>query len=93
MSGWNVIHTALDTPDEGYSYPIALPDSFYYYGSYYDTIYVSINGYVSFIEPDNFYVSNRPLPTQLSPKGMLAVFWDDLSIIGEMESHTAGISE
>ena len=58
--------------------PISLPFTFRFYGTDYDTIYISSNGFLSFdsfADPYqiNVELSSAPLNTMIAP------FWDDLS--------------
>jgi hypothetical protein len=65
--------------DEGF-HPLPLPFTFTFYGIAYDTVSVSMNGYVSFGAPvasTESYVNDCPLD-ETPPDAMIASFWDDL---------------
>lgn len=57
---------------------ISLPWEFQYYGTSYDAVTVSSNGWISFLPEDLAYFRNWPIPSPLGPKGLVAGYWDDL---------------
>jgi hypothetical protein len=65
------------TTDDDTSTPIALGFSFPFYGSFFDSIRVCSNGWLSFTSSSTAY-SNQPLPNAGAPENLLAPFWDDL---------------
>ena len=66
--------------DDTVSGGIPLPFSFYFYGTQYNTIYISSNGWASFINPGSeSYPDNGPIPGTSGQDAMLAPFWDDLA--------------
>ncbi len=64
--------------DDNYVY-VSLPFGFEFYGSYYYTIYICTNGFVSFTPSTDY--SNDDFP-QSSPALMIAPYWDDLDVSG-----------
>ena len=61
--------------------PIALPFTFTFYGVYFNSIYISSNGWVSFSAPGGPFPGNTTIPSGAGPDSMIAVFWDDLSAL------------
>jgi len=57
---------------------VSLPWDFQYYGTSYDAVTVSSNGWISFLPEDLAYFRNWPIPSPLGPKGLAAGYWDDL---------------
>jgi len=58
---------------------LSLPFNFPFYNNTFSTVYVSSNGWLSFVNPAPFQYSNIPFPTELSEYYyMIAPFWDDL---------------
>jgi len=79
--------TAIGTPvgfpayqDDGNVGPIPLGFSFPFYGSFFDQVYVSSNGWLSFTNSTLRTFTNQPLPNSGStvPENLLAVWWDDM---------------
>jgi hypothetical protein len=77
--------------DEGF-YEVPLPFSFTFYKAAYTHVYVSINGYLSFIRGTSFYF-NTALPTR-SITGAVFAFWDDLFVdsTGSVRTQLLGTS-
>ena len=44
---------------------------------------ISSNGWVSFVPCNIDYFWNMSIPSFMSPKAMLAPFWDDLEVVGQ----------
>ncbi len=66
--------------DDGISGPYELPFTFLYYGEELSELYVSTNGFLTFLEfdPDADYNwRNYALPSSQAPGAILAVWWDD----------------
>src|SRR6185436_6959764 len=65
---------------------------FPFYGSYYDTLFVYTNGYVSFHQNEPLY-SSQPLPSTIGAPSMIAAFWDDLDFgsVGHVYAYNDGI--
>ncbi len=63
--------------DMVWSRPIGF--DFVYRGSTYSTVYVSVNGYLSFTNSGHDYV-NTTIPNPAGPPNMIAPLWDDLMI-------------
>jgi hypothetical protein len=62
------------------NYPLALPFPFVLYGVTYDSITISVNGFVGFGAPvtaAESYENDCPIDAT-TPDAMIAVFWDDL---------------
>ncbi len=71
--------------DEGTS--LALPFEFPFYGTYYDTVYVSTNGYLTFDSADITDYSNDDIPSSNYPNSIVCGLWEDLSPIGDGAVH------
>jgi hypothetical protein len=56
---------------------IELPFAFRFYGTEYNEIKVSTNGYLTF-DDDAVDYSNDPIPFNIAPNDFIAPFWDDL---------------
>ncbi|MFX1254100.1 MAG: S8 family serine peptidase, partial [Promethearchaeota archaeon] len=56
---------------------VALPFSFYFYDTYFSTVYVSSNGWLSFNDTDPYEFVNPSFPTPDYPYAV-APFWEDL---------------
>ncbi len=67
-------HTTID----GSTKIIPLPFQFNYFGSYYDHISVSTEGYISMETMPLVFHRNRNIPSGIGPAGMIAPFWDNL---------------
>ncbi len=61
-----------------YTSTVELPFQFKYYGSYYDEIRISTDGWIAFGGGDQVQSYNFPLPHFDSVNCMVAPFWDDL---------------
>lgn len=61
--------------------PVQLPFQFRFYGSNYDTIYISTNGFISF-QPitSSFFWNDTLLPATNEPNAIIAPFWDDMDL-------------
>lgn len=66
------------TGDDATTAPIALGFNVSLYGTFFDSIRVCTNGWISFTSAATSY-SNQPLPNSGAPENLLAPFWDDLS--------------
>ncbi|MBD3169966.1 MAG: T9SS type A sorting domain-containing protein [candidate division Zixibacteria bacterium] len=62
--------------DDNYAGPFYIGFPFRFYGEYYDSFYVSSNGYISLgipsSEPENYF-----LPNPEAPPNIIAPYWDD----------------
>ena len=77
---WTVI-TAAWADDQ--VYPVTLSFPFTFYGVTTSTVWVSSNGWISFVNPvGNSSAINWPMPTSGAPDGTFAFFWDDLASSG-----------
>ena len=54
-----------------------------YHGEQYDQMTISSNGWVSLVPCGIDYFWNMSIPSFMSPKAMLAPFWDDLEVVGQ----------
>src|SRR4029079_14849382 len=65
--------------DDGFA-PVSLPFPFSLYGQPLTTLYVSSNGFISSgsAEADGYF--NVTIPTAAVPNGLIAPFWDDLTL-------------
>jgi hypothetical protein len=61
---------------------INLPFSFKFYGTEYDIVDISTNGFLSFTESEQNTFRNWPVPGPKGPSPMVAAFWDDLYTTG-----------
>lgn len=66
------------TTDDDTSAPIALGFSVPFYGTTFNSMRVSSNGWLSFTSSSTAY-SNQPLPNAGAPENLIAPFWDDLN--------------
>ncbi len=66
------------TADDATSPPVALGFSVPFYGTFFDSIRVCTNGWLSFTSTATSY-SNQPLPNSGAPENFVAPLWDDLS--------------
>jgi subtilisin family serine protease len=66
------------TTDDSTSAPIALGFNFPQYGTFFDSIRVCTNGWLSFTSSATAY-ANQPLPNSGAPENFVAPFWDDLN--------------
>lgn len=58
---------------------VSLPFPFIFYGQYYDTAYISTNGYLNFLEPNSSFI-NVSIPDPAPPNAAIYVMWDDLVV-------------
>ncbi len=63
--------------DDQTTAPIALGFNFPFYGTFFDSIRVCTNGWISFTSGSTAF-SNQPLPNSGAPENLIAPFWDDL---------------
>jgi len=77
-STWTAVST-YDAKDEGYSGPYNLGFTFNFYGVDYTQVYITSNGYLTFVAPNSTYTfTNAAIPTGAYPGSLIAAFWDDL---------------
>ena len=57
---------------------VDLPFTFKFYGIEYNSISISSNGWISFVDCDESYFNNHYIPAALGPKALVAGYWDDL---------------
>lgn len=72
---------ALTLSDDSFDGPIDIGFEFVHYENFYNDLYVSSNGYITFGQGYSS-LSNGPIPTpgnDWSPDDMIAMFWDDLN--------------
>ena len=65
------------TGDDSTSPAIPLGFSFPFYGTFFNSIRVASNGFLSFTSTSTAY-QNQPLPNSGAPDNLVAPFWDDL---------------
>jgi subtilisin family serine protease len=65
------------TGDDSTSPAIALGFDFPFYGTFFNSVRVSSNGFLSFTSSSTAY-QNQPLPNSGAPDNLVAPFWDDL---------------
>ncbi len=76
------------TGDDEYR-QIGLPFVTTFYGARYNSVWVSTNGYVSFVDPQDSYYANDALPSAALPNASLYPFWDDLYVDAQSSMRTA----
>ena len=74
----NEIEFGVNGQDDGLR-TVELPFSFPLYGETYDEVTVSTNGLIVFGARGGD-ATNRPIPSETAPNGLIAPFWDDLII-------------
>jgi len=57
---------------------VELGFTFPFYEEEYTAVYISSNGFLSFVSDTSACCSGRPIPTAGSPNGYIAFRWDDL---------------
>ena len=67
--------------DDQTSAAIPLGFNFSFYGTTFDSVRVSTNGWLSFTSSATSY-SNQALPNSAAPENLIAAFWDDLHFRG-----------
>ncbi len=70
------VGTGLSMGDETVQ-EVSLPFTFKYYGSSYNTVYISSNGWMSLIQPSGAHYTNDQIPNANDPHGVIAPLWDD----------------
>ncbi len=77
-------NTGIYDPGENYDDigDVELPFIFNFYGEQYNHIWISSNGWISFLETNMSTFRNWHLPGPLGPRAMIAAFWDDLITSG-----------
>lgn len=73
----NTIGTALTAADDVNYGPFNLGFSLPFYGTFYSSVRISTNGFLSFTDTESAY-SNVQLPGSAIPNNLIAPFWDDL---------------
>ena len=68
--------TATGWQDDDKSYPMTLPWTFTFYGTDYDSVWVSTNGFLDFTTPKDDYSNSQE---ELIENVRIAPLWDDLS--------------
>ncbi len=79
----------LDADDQNAG-PIPIGFNFSFYGTTFDSVRVSTNGWISFTSTATAY-SNQPLPNTGGPENLIAAFWDDLHFRGAMRARYANV--
>lgn len=73
-----VVNFSNGNKDDGYTNSIPLGFVYSFYGTNYNSLRISTNGFVSFANIADSYRNNRPIPDELAPDAIIAAFWDDL---------------
>lgn len=77
---WFSLTNALRIPlTSDNSIKVSIGFQFPFYGSLFDSINVSANGFLSFSDYTAFPTESSPFPTSSNPNGLIALLWDDLS--------------
>ena len=88
---WNDISTSgtlLGYGDDA-RFSFALPYSFSFYGTSYNTVWVCTNGWLSFgADPGTSEPNNTSIPNAGAPNRAVFAFWDDLNVV---QSDSGGI--
>ena len=76
--------TSLTLYDDGVSNPIQLPFEFYYFGSLFESVYISQNGFISFTSNANGCCSGNQLPflsqdAYYNVNNSIFAMWSDLA--------------
>lgn len=71
---------------------VELPFPVWFYGTAYDTAYVSTNGHLNFLEQRTDY-TNLPIPDDRPPNAAIYPFWDDLVLDEESRVGTRVVGE
>jgi len=59
---------------------VSLPFPFLFYGKPYTNVFVSCNGFVSFVEDSVYAYWNAGIPDEFAPNAGIYCFWDDLFV-------------
>ncbi len=72
--------TCVNAGDDWVSAPIPLPFPFYFFGNTYNSLYISSNGFITFLagQPSGC-CSGQCLPNTGTPNGLIAGYWEDLN--------------
>lgn len=73
------VGTNANLPQDDRALVVALPWSFRFYGSSYNQVSICTNGYLQFGASDTAW-ANRAIPTSTIPNGIIAAFWDDMTL-------------
>src|SRR6202008_288743 len=60
-----------------------LPFPFSFYGTDYDQVFISDNGYINFLGPDLYNPFPLAIPSEAPPNAAIYALWRDLSVTGE----------
>lgn len=72
--------SSLILADDGVSPQVTLPFAFPYYGSTYQNIFISANGFITLGQSDMAAeYNNTALPYSATPNGAIYAYWDDLN--------------
>ena len=83
---------AFDWVDAGTTTPLfgdefvgrlSLPFDFTFYGETYDEVWISDNGYVNFLGPDQFNAFPVEIPSESDPNAAIYALWQDLHVDSE----------
>ncbi len=74
--GAEIFFTNMD--DAVSTNPVSLGFNFTYYGHVYSQVYVSTNGFISFLPLASSYPQNDTIPVATAPDSIIAPYWDDL---------------
>jgi subtilisin family serine protease len=59
---------------------LRLPFAFSFYGASYEQVFISDNGYLNFLAPDQYNGFPISIPTQAPPNAAIYPFWQDLAV-------------
>ena len=86
---WTSASTKLALSGDENAKTIALPFPVSFYGASYNQASVTTNGLVNFLAPRLGDYANTALPSPGQPNGILAAFWDDLTLDSKSAVKTA----
>ena len=95
LDSFNWIETPIDTgiSKNNKKIEINLPFSFTFYGVTYDSIYIFLNGYVSFIDSSyNGILYGLPIPSSYEPNALISVYGNIFGFPSDDESKVAYLS-
>ena len=75
----SITGTSVILEDDEVTGEIPLPFNFYFYGTEFSELFISSNGFITFLsDEDDGCCSGQALPDSSYPNGLIAGFWEDL---------------
>jgi len=72
------IGTEINIPNSEYTTTVNIPFNFKYYGTNFNQVRISTDGWIAFGSGSQVAYSNNSLPSNDAIASMVAIFWDDL---------------